>query len=102
MARPRSELQLIFEGIPGVEQVWFQPPNGTQLEYHCILYERDTHDVAYADNKPYFVDTRYTVTVIDPDPDSLIHSMVAALPYCSHSRFYTADDLNHDVYTLYF
>jgi len=102
MARPRSELQLILLAIPGVKQVWFQPPDGTKLAYPCILYERDAQDVTYADNKPYFVDTRYTITVIDRDPDSLIPSMVAALPLCSFNRFYTAADLNHDVYTLYF
>lgn len=102
MARSRLELQLILEGIPGVRKVWFQPPDGTQLVYPCILYSRDAQDVTYADNKPHLVNTRYMITVIDRNPDSLIPSMVAALPLCSFNRFYTADDLNHDVYTLYF
>jgi hypothetical protein len=42
------------------------------------------------------------ITVIDPDPDSEIPSKVAALPMSLFNRFYTADDLNHDVYNVYF
>jgi hypothetical protein len=40
--------------------------------------------------------------IIDQDPDSAIPPKVAALPMCLFNRFYTADNLNHDVYNLYF
>jgi hypothetical protein len=102
MARSRLELQLILEAIPGVQMVKFQPSDSTRLTYPCIIYSRDSQDVTYADNHPFRTDTRYMVTVIDRNPDSLIPSLVAKLPYCSFSRFYVADDLNHDVYALYF
>jgi hypothetical protein len=88
MAQSRLDLQLILEAIPGVQMVKFQPPDSTRLVYPC--------------NRPFRTDTRYMITVIDRNPDSLIPSLVAKLPYCSFSRFYVADDLNHDVYTLYF
>lgn len=45
---------------------------------------------------------RYTVTIIDRNPDSAIPNKVAELPLCSFNRFYTADNLNHFVYNLYF
>ena len=72
------------------------------MSYPCIIYARDNADVSYADNRPYRQTTRYTVTVIDRNPDSTLHDKVAKLPMASYSRFFTADNLNHDVYTLYF
>jgi hypothetical protein len=40
--------------------------------------------------------------VIDPDPDSPIVDAVAELPLCTYDRFFTADNLNHDVFNLFF
>jgi hypothetical protein len=45
---------------------------------------------------------RYQVTIIDRDPDSGIPEVVAGLPTSTFSRHFTVDNLNHDVYTLYF
>ena len=100
MARPRLELQALLKGI--VDNVYFQPPNGLKMNYPCIIYARDNAEVAYADNSPYRLTKRYTVTAIDRNPDSPIPDKVAELPMASYSRFFTADDLNHDVFTLYF
>lgn len=100
MGRPRSELHdLLLEITP---KVYFQPPNGLIMEYPCIRYERDGADAQYADNTPHRIDTRYMITVIDRDPDSAIPGKIAALPLCSFNRFFTADNLNHDVYTIFF
>lgn len=100
MARPRSQLQTILKGI--TPNVYFQPPNGTMLKYPCIIYERDTIDVLHADNQKYRNTKRYAVTVIDRNPDSSLPDAVLELPLCAHNRFFTSDDLNHDVFTLYF
>lgn len=102
MARPRSELHEILVAIPDVVKVYFQPPNNTRLVYPCIIYNRDNEGVSYADNLPLVHSKRYTITVIDPEVDSLIPDRVRELPMCAFDRFYTADDLNHDVFTLYF
>lgn len=72
------------------------------MAYPCILYKRDNADTEFADDIPYHVTKKYMVTVVDRDPDSVIPDMVAALPTSIHNRSYAADDLNHDVYTLYF
>lgn len=100
MGQPRLELQELLKQI--TPNVYFQPPNQLKLSYPCIIYNRDDVDVAYADNSPYRHTTRYLVTVIDRNPDSPIPDKVAELPLCAYNRFFTADDLNHDVYTLYF
>lgn len=85
-----------------VSNVYFQPPEGLQMVYPCIVYQRDYADTKFADNGVYSHDKRYQVTVIDRDPDSDIPNKVAALPKCLFSRFFAADQLNHDIYNLYF
>ena len=98
----RLDLQALLRDILGTDFVYFQPPTNVQLQYPCIIYERARMDIVHADNVPYRHTRRYKVTVIDRDPDSALVGSVAALPLCSHDAFYTADNLNHDVFTLYF
>lgn len=98
----RLDLQTLLEGLLGTEHVYFQPPNNVKMQYPSIVYQRDQHDVDYADNAAYQRMTRYQVTVIDRDPDSGIPAKVADLPQCSFERFFVADNLNHDVFNLFF
>ena len=98
----RLELQQLLIDILGLDQVYFQPPPNIQLLYPCIVYERARMRFNYADNFSYKKVKRYKVTVIDRDPDNQTVDKLAELPLCSHDAFYTADNLNHDVFTLYF
>lgn len=99
---PRAELQSLLVEILGSDQVYFQPPPSVQMQYPCIVYRRDYMDVKHADNRPFNRRMRYQVTVIDRDPDSVIPDKIAELPLCSFDRFYTAENLNHDVFKLFF
>lgn len=99
---PRSQLQNLLKEILGSEYVYFQPPSNVQMQYPAILYHRDYAYTEFADNIPYRHCKRYMVTVVDANPDSLIPDKIAALPLCIFNRFYTADNLNHDVFNLYF
>jgi hypothetical protein len=72
------------------------------MQYPCIVYNRDSVDTEFADNTPYRHTKRYQVTVIDRNPDSGVPDKVAALPMCSYDRFFTADNLNHDVFNIFF
>ena len=96
----RIQLQSILEAI--TTNVYFQPPANVQMQYPCIVYSRDTADTKFADNNPYRFTKRYQVTVIDRNPDSGLPEKVANLPMCTHNRFFTADNLNHDVFMLFF
>jgi hypothetical protein len=98
----RLELQALLIEILGTEHVYFQPPPTLQMEYPCIVYQRDYLLINHADDKPYKRTKRYQVTIIDRNPDSDVPDKVAALPLCVFDRFYTADNLNHDVYKLFF
>lgn len=98
----RLQLQELLESILGSRNVYFQPPTNVQMSYPCIVYKRDYMDTKFAGNKPYSQTKRYLVTVIDRDPDSLIPDKISSLPMCTFDRHYTADNLNHDSYSLYF
>lgn len=96
----RLELQALLETL--APNVYFQPPANTVMHYPCIRYERAKADAKHADNRLYNRTKQYQLTVIDRDPDSDIPDKVAQLPKCEHDRFYTADNLNHDVFNLFF
>lgn len=98
----RVELQKIFESLLGSKNVYFQPPSSLRMSYPAIVYERSRIDSVHADNLTYQQYNGYQVTVIDPDPDSEIPGRIAKLPMCSFSKHYTSDNLNHDVFNLYF
>lgn len=99
---PRLELQALLTTVLGSDNVYFQPPETIKMQYPCIVYNRDYAITEFADDKPYLHRKRYQVTVVDPNPDSTIPAKIAALPLCVFDRFYTADNLNHDVYKLFF
>jgi hypothetical protein len=44
---------------------------------------------------------KYQLTVIDRDPDSILPDKMEELDYCQFNRFFTADNLNHWVFTLF-
>jgi hypothetical protein len=98
----RLELHDLLIGLLGSEHVYFQPPPTVQMVHPCIIYKRDSLVKNHADNEPYKIRYRYQVIVVDSNPDSDIPVKFAMLPMCSFERFYTADNLNHDVYNLYY
>lgn len=97
----RGQLQSLLEDLLSSENVYFQPPANVQMQYPCIVYQRDDADTLFASNIPYRYTKKYQVTVIDRNPDSDIPDKVAALPMCTHNRFFAANNLNHDVFTLF-
>lgn len=98
----RLDLQDLLVTLLGSNNVYFQPPPTVKMQYPCIVYKRDKVDTRFAGNKPYSRAKRYQVTVIDANPDSEIPDKIADLPKCTFERFFTSDNLNHDVYNLYF
>ena len=99
----RLDLQTLLESQVGTGvKVYFQPPASIQMAYPCVVYHRDQADTVFADNIPYRFTQRYQVTVIDRDPDSDIRAKISSLPQCLYNRHFSADNLNHDVYVLYF
>lgn len=56
----------------------------------------------FAANVPYRHEVMYQLTVISKDPDDALLQQVAMLPQCLFVRHFVADNLNHDVYNLYY
>lgn len=98
----RVELQTLLEEILGSRNVYYQPPESVKLSYPCILYLKSTIDTTYANNRSYMHKTRYMVTHIDKHPDSKVLDKLISLPMCSFDRHFTADNLNHDSFYIYF
>lgn len=98
----RIQLHKRFEELLGSENVYFQPPPSVQMEYDCIVYERSRIDSDFANNQPYALRDRYQVTLIYGDPDSELPKKLAQFPMCSFETHFTADNMNHDVFNLYF
>lgn len=99
---PRLDLQNLLENLLGSRNVYFQPPPSFQMKYPCIIYKRNDRNIDHANNTPYHSRKRYQVTVVDQDPDSSIPDKVAELSTASFDRHFVADNLNHDVYNIFF
>lgn len=82
--------------------VYFQPPSSVSMNYPAIVYSRNGIDNVHADDEVYDQHYSYEIIVIDEDPDSEIVVKVSKLPMCRFDRHYAADNLNHDVFTIYY
>ena len=101
MARPA--LHDILCGVLGrKDRCYFEPPSTIVMSYPCIRYVHTNNRNGHADNIKYTTSKRYTVTIIDTDPDSEIPKRLEKLSYCSLDRRYDADGLVHWVYVLYY
>lgn len=98
----RLTLQELLEGLLESENVYFQPPSGFQMTYPCIVYELDHMKTDFADNNPYTLGKRYSLTIMDRDPDSVFPDKIAQLPKCSFENFFVSNNLNHYVFNIYF
>lgn len=98
----RLELQTLLESVLGSRNVYYQPPASVRMNYPAIVYFRSDIENDFANDSVYIQSLAYEVIVIDEDPDSNIVMRVSQLPMCRYDRHYTSDNLNHDVFTLYF
>lgn len=101
----RLELHDILKGALPIEHqsnLYFQPPESLKIKYPCIIYKLSDITMAHASDEVYRVKKRYMVTLITTDPDNTIVDDILKIRYCSFNRFYTNDNLNHYVFTLYY
>lgn len=98
----RLELQSKLEELLGSRNVYYQPPESVKMEYPAITYSKTNIPVTYANGSVYSKNTCYEIIVIDKKPDNEVINKLLELSYCSYDRSYKADNLNHDVLTLYY
>ena len=98
----RPNLQTKLEQILGSRNVYFQPPESIKLNYPAIVYKRSNIQNTFADNEVYKQSYFYEITVIDRKQDSQITKRLSKLPKIRFDRSFTYDNLNHDVFTIYY
>lgn len=98
----RLDLQTELERILGSRNVYFQPPSSVRMQYPAIVYSRKDVDGRFANDKVYRKLPCYEMILIDKNPDSALVDKLLDLQYCSFDRHYESDNLNHDVFTIYY
>lgn len=100
----RLKLNLELQELMGkTGHVYFQPPPTYKLKYDCIIYEQSNGKTDFAANMPYNFTKKYNLTLITRDPDTpLVRELAMHFPMIVMDRAYTADNLNHYAYTLYY
>ena len=98
----RLKLQNKLEELLESKNVYYQAPSNGNMKYPCIRYSKKIIESRYANDSAYSLLDCYQIIVIDPKPDNPVIKKLLLLPHCQYDRFYTADNLNHDVLTLYY
>lgn len=98
----RLELHEMLVNINGNRNVYYQPPATVRMEYDAIRYSKKDISSKYANNAIYSKMNCYEIIVISRKPDSEVTDKILELPYTSFDRRYVADNLNHDVLTIYY
>lgn len=98
----RLELQEVLEDLLESSEVYYQVSASKDMKYPAIVYSREGIEPIHADNKKYTLFNRYTLMVIDRMPDNPVINKILELPKSRYDRPYKADNLYHDVITLYY
>lgn len=99
--RTRIELQEKLEELLGLSNVYYQPPATVMMQYPAIIYEKSDVPAEHADNFGYIRHNRYDITVIDKKPDNPTINKILELPTARFNRHFKADNLNHDIITIF-
>jgi hypothetical protein len=87
----------------GTTNVYFQTPASVKMQYDAIRYELSGKDIKRANDKLYVSVNKYDGVIITRDPDTTLpDDLLAHFEMCSFGRPYTADNLNHYPFTLYY
>lgn len=102
MSNRRLELHEKLCTILGSRNVYYQPPETVKMKYPAIVYGLSGILKKYANDRVYNSKRQYSVIIIDKNPDSDIVDRMEQQILCSFDRHYEADNLNHDVFTVFY
>lgn len=98
----RLDIQSLLEELLGSRNVYYTPPESIKMQYPAIRYSKKKIESVHADDSKYLMRDCYELIVISRTPDHPVIKQLLALPYCSYDRPYVADNLYHDVLTIYY
>lgn len=89
--------------ILGTRNVYFQPPESVRMQYDAIRYSLAGKDLMRANNRVYRNTNQYDGVVITSNPDSIVpDAILNHFEMVSFGNPYTADNLYHYPFTLYY
>ena len=98
----RLSLQKELEKLAGAN-VYFQPPASVHLAYPCVIYNLAAGDIKRADDSVYSYTNRFELIFIYKKPNmEILEIVMRAIPKCSVSRIYIADNLYHYAFNIYY
>lgn len=86
--------------LPNVT-LYFQPPESIKLEYPCLIYRLDNVFSKNADNVPYIVKNRYSLTLITKKVEEDMYYKLLSLESAKYERLFIADGLYHLIVTIH-
>ena len=98
----RLDLQSKLEELLETRNVYYQPPESIKMQYDAIRYSKKNITSTYANDTKYSMRNCYELVVISKRSDSPVVERILSLPYTSYDRHYIADNLHHDVITIYY
>ena len=99
----RLELHEELCEVLGSRNVYFQTPESVKMKYDAIRYGLSDKDIKRASDGVYVMTNQYSGVVITRDPDTTIpDAILKHFKMCSFGRPYTADNLQHYPFTLYY
>ena len=102
MPKTRLDFQAFLEALKGDRNVYFQPPPSVRMSYPAIVYHLSDIENEKADNLSYLQHVSYDLVYITKNPDDPMIKTISKLPMCMFNRFYTAENLNHYSYTIFY
>lgn len=98
----RLELSTMLRDLLGSDNVYYNPPESKKMEYDAIRYSKKNIRSRFANDAAYFLLNCYEIIVISRKADPEVVDKLLKLPYCSFDRYYAANNLHHNVLTLYY
>lgn len=98
----RLKLHAELVTILGSENVYFQPPENVKIKYPAIIYSREDLQDQFANDDIYNRKVRYQIKSIDSNPINDTIEKLSKMRYCSFDRHYNSDNLNHDIFTIFY
>lgn len=88
--------------VLGNNNVYYNPPSTTKLQYPCIIYNLSDIRINKANNNVYLLDHVYQVTLIGIKvTDDTKDKILTEIPYSNFNRSYINNGLYHYVYTIF-
>ena len=98
----REQLHVMLEGALGSPNVYYQPPINVEMKYPAIRYSLKSVDKMRANNAAYKMTKSYEVIVISKSPDCAAIEKILEWQHTRYDCHYIADNLHHDVITIYY